>query len=107
MPDTMAPTVTAARPEWPAGVTCVPYWVYSDPELLRAEQKAIFEGPVWTFLALEVEIPNRGDDRTAVVGEMLVIVARGEGGAIYAFENRCVHRGALIGLPPVGVGLRH
>jgi anthranilate 1,2-dioxygenase large subunit/terephthalate 1,2-dioxygenase oxygenase component alpha subunit len=107
MPDTIAapPRGTAAAEEsrsWPAGVTRVPYWLYQDPDILRAEQKAIFEGPVWNFLALEVEIPHRGDYRTTFVGEMPVVVVRGEGGAIHAFENRCAHRGALIALEDRG-----
>lgn len=105
MPDTVlppgAPAGTAARP-WPAGVTRVPYWVYQDPELLRTEQRAVFEGPVWNFLALEVEIPERGDYRTTFVGEMPVIVVRGEAGEIHAFENRCAHRGALIAIEDGG-----
>jgi phenylpropionate dioxygenase-like ring-hydroxylating dioxygenase large terminal subunit len=107
MPDTVAPptdgaaTAAAARP-WPAGVTRVPYWVYGDPDLLRAEQRAVFEGPVWNFLALEVDIPNRGDYRTTFVGEMPVVVARGDEGRIHAFENRCAHRGALIALEDGG-----
>jgi hypothetical protein len=34
------------RREWEAGLTCVPYWVYADPEVLSAEQARLFEGPV-------------------------------------------------------------
>ncbi len=104
MPDTaIAPpgTAPASRP-WPAGVTRVPYWVYQDPDILQAEQKAIFEGPIWNFLALEVDIPNRGDYRTTFVGAMPVVVVRGDDGAIHAFENRCAHRGALIALDDGG-----
>lgn len=100
MPDTNAPA--AARLDWPPGITRIPYRVYQDPEVLRHEQKTVFEGPVWNFLALEAEIPNRGDYRTTFVGSMPVVVVRGEAGAIHAFENRCVHRGALIVLDDAG-----
>jgi phenylpropionate dioxygenase-like ring-hydroxylating dioxygenase large terminal subunit len=81
---------------WPPGISRVPYWVYQDPEILRAEQRRIFEGPSWHFLCLEVELENPGDYRTTHVGQMPVIVVRGEHGKIHAFENRCAHRGALI-----------
>ena len=97
-PEAAAP---AAR-DWAAGVTRVPYWVYQDPAILQAEQKTIFEGPIWNFLALEVDIENRGDYRTTFVGAMPVIVVRGDDGAIHAFENRCAHRGALIAIEDSG-----
>lgn len=91
---------------WAPGLTRVPYWVYRDPEVAKAEQERIFQGPVWNYLCLEVEIPNQGDYRTTSVGSMPVIVVRGEGGAIHAFENRCAHRGALICLENEGSGAK-
>ncbi len=81
---------------WPAGISRVPFWVYQDPAVLRAEQKRIFEGPVWHFLCLDVDIENHGDYRTTFIGDMPVVVVRGEAGALHGFENRCAHRGALI-----------
>jgi anthranilate 1,2-dioxygenase large subunit/terephthalate 1,2-dioxygenase oxygenase component alpha subunit len=93
VPDTIMPTSIR---HWPAGISRVPFWLYQDPEILKAEQSRIFEGPVWHYLCLEVEIENQGDYRTTQVGDMPIIVVRGEGGAIHAFENRCAHRGALI-----------
>jgi anthranilate 1,2-dioxygenase large subunit/terephthalate 1,2-dioxygenase oxygenase component alpha subunit len=102
MPDTHAPGLMPGTSDWPPGITRIPYRVYQDPDILRHEQKTVFEGPVWNFLALEVEIPERGDYRTTFIGEMPVIVVRGEGGAIHAFENRCAHRGALIALEDRG-----
>jgi phenylpropionate dioxygenase-like ring-hydroxylating dioxygenase large terminal subunit len=89
---------------WPEGLTRVPYWVYAEQDVLAAEQKRIFEGPVWNFLCLEVELPNIGDYRTTFVGSMPVVVARAEDGAVCAFENRCAHRGALICLDDGGSG---
>ena len=104
MPDAHATPV--ARPAWPAGLTRVPFWVYQDPDLLRAEQETLFEGPVWNYLCLEVELPNPGDWRTTVVGAMPVVVARDADGSLAAFENRCVHRGALICFDDSGSGAR-
>ena len=89
---------------WPAGLTRVPYWVYTDPDVLALEQKRIFEGPVWNFLCLETELPNIGDYRTTFIGAMPVVVARAEDGDVSAFENRCAHRGALICLDDSGSG---
>jgi phenylpropionate dioxygenase-like ring-hydroxylating dioxygenase large terminal subunit len=51
---------------------------------------------------LEVEIEKQGDYRTTQVGDMPVIVVRGEHNQIHAFENRCAHRGALIAIKNSG-----
>ncbi len=91
------------RVEWPKGmVSGAPYWAYQDEETYRLEQKRIFEGPVWNYVCLEADVAKPGDYRTTFVGEMPVIVVRGEDGEIYAFENRCAHRGALIALDDGG-----
>src|ERR1019366_1339472 len=52
------------RHAWPPGLTRVPFWVYQGADVARAEQARIFQGPVWNFLCLEVDIPNQGDFRT-------------------------------------------
>jgi hypothetical protein len=36
----------------------VPFNVYSSPELYQLEQERIFRGPVWSFVAMEAEIPR-------------------------------------------------
>ena len=104
MPD--ATTAVAPRRAWPAGLTRVPFWVYQDPDILRLEQESVFEGPVWNYLCLEVEIPTPGDWRATWVGEMPVVVARDAEGRIGAFENRCAHRGALICFEDGGSGAK-
>ena len=43
-------------------------------------------------------MPKPGDYRITFVGSMPVVVARDFDDEIYAFENRCAHRGALIAL---------
>jgi anthranilate 1,2-dioxygenase large subunit/terephthalate 1,2-dioxygenase oxygenase component alpha subunit len=89
--------------EWPEGaLTRVPYWIYQSPEIYAAEQRRVFEGPTWNYLCLEVEVAKPGDYRTTFVGTMPVVVARDFDDEIYAFENRCAHRGALIALDSGG-----
>lgn len=82
--------------------TRVPYAVYQQQEILDQEQQAIYEGPVWNYLCLEAEIPEPGNYRTTHAGRTPVVVARDTDGEIYAFENRCAHRGALICLEKSG-----
>jgi anthranilate 1,2-dioxygenase large subunit/terephthalate 1,2-dioxygenase oxygenase component alpha subunit len=83
--------------EWPEGaLTRIPYWIYQSPDIYALEQQRLFEGPVWNFLCLEAEVGKPGDYRTTFVGVMPVVVARDFDDEVYAFENRCAHRGALI-----------
>ena len=91
IPNTPQPT------EWPEGaLTRVPFWIYHSPEIYAREQQRVYEGPVWNFLCLEAEVAKPGDYRTTYLGSMPVIVARDVDDEVYAFENRCTHRGALI-----------
>src|SRR6516225_9213497 len=88
---------------WPReGVTRVPYWIFQDRAIYAAEQKRIFQGPSWNYLCLSVEVKNTGDFITTFVGDTPVIVVRDADGELYAFENRCAHRGALIALEQRG-----
>jgi phenylpropionate dioxygenase-like ring-hydroxylating dioxygenase large terminal subunit len=99
--DSMADARAAAI--WPEpGLTRVPYAIYGEPAIYERERQRLFMGPVWNYLALECEIPNPGDFKTTFVGDVPVIVTRGADGAIGAFENRCVHRGALVCLERFG-----
>ena len=83
--------------EWPeAGNSRVPYRAFADPAVHAAEQQRIFQGKTWQLLCLANEVPEASDYKTTFVGETPVIVARGEDGAVNAFENRCVHKGALV-----------
>jgi phenylpropionate dioxygenase-like ring-hydroxylating dioxygenase large terminal subunit len=96
-------STSVPRREWPGpSLARVPYWVYQDDANYRDELRRIFEGPVWNYAALESDLIRPGDYRTTFVGEMPVIVVRGETGGIHAFENRCAHRGALIALDDGG-----
>lgn len=89
--------------QWVRGQhTRVPYAVYQNQDVLEQEQKRVYEGPTWNYLCLEAELPEPGNYRTTFVGRAPVIVARDTDGEIYAFENRCTHRGALICLEKAG-----
>lgn len=89
--------------QWvPQGETRVPLAVYRDEQVYADEQRKIYRGDTWNYLCLESEIPESGDYRTTFVGETPVVVARDADGEIYAFENRCAHRGALICLEKSG-----
>ena len=82
---------------WPSnGISEVPFRVHTDPEQYRLEQERIFKGPTWSYLCLAGEIANPGDWVATTVGEVAVIVARGEDGSVNAFVNRCAHRGNLL-----------
>ena len=96
--------VSAKQPTWPAkdGATRVPYWVFQRQDVLEAENKKIFQGPVWNFLCLEAELVEAGDFVAVFAGETPVIVTRDKDGQIYAFENRCAHRGSLLALEDRG-----
>ena len=88
---------------WPGnGMTRVPYWIFQERDIYAAEQKRIFQGPTWNYLCLSIELKNTGDFITTFVGDTPVIVSRDSDGELYAFENRCAHRGALIALESRG-----
>lgn len=79
---------------WPAeGLTAVPDWIYTSPEIYDREIERIFHGRCWSFVALEAEIPEPGDFKRSYVGPTPVVVARHGDGSINVFENRCAHRG--------------
>ena len=86
-------TGLSRRRTWPAeGVSRVPFWAYSDPEVYAREQARIFCGRSWNYVALEAEIPRPGDYKRTFIGEKPVVVARDSDGGLNAFENRCAHR---------------
>ena len=90
---------------WPSNALSeVPFRVYTDPEQYALEQERIFKGEAWSYLCLASEIPNPGDWVATTIGEVAIIVARGDDGAINAFVNRCAHRGNLLCLTNKGHG---
>jgi len=84
------------------GLTRVPFEVYTDGPTLQQEQERIFRGATWNYLCLDAELPASGSYRTTFVGDTPVVVVKDDDGEVYAFENRCAHRGALIALEKSG-----
>jgi anthranilate 1,2-dioxygenase large subunit/terephthalate 1,2-dioxygenase oxygenase component alpha subunit len=83
-------------------LTRIPYSLYNDVEIAGQEKLAIFHGKTWNFLCLEADLQDAGDYRSTHVGETPVVVVKDQDQKIYAFENRCAHRGALIALEKSG-----
>ncbi|MGV3653884.1 MAG: aromatic ring-hydroxylating oxygenase subunit alpha [Noviherbaspirillum sp.] len=94
MSETITPPVNV---QWPtSGASRVPYSVFTDPGLYDLEQKVLFRGAHWNFVAMELEIPNKGDYKTTFVGDTPVVVTRDQEGKVHCFVNRCAHRGAPL-----------
>ncbi len=88
---------------WPeAAATRVPYRVFMDRDIYALEQERIYRGPIWSYLALEAEIPKPGDFKSTFIGDTPVVVTRDADGSLKAFVNRCAHRGALVCSEPHG-----
>ena len=58
------------------GSSRVPFWAYTDAQLYQKELDAIFYGDHWSYVGLEVEIPNVGDYKLSHVGERQVLMVR-------------------------------
>lgn len=74
----------------------VPYSLFTEDEVYVAEQRRIFRGQSWSFVALEQEIPNPGDFKSTFIGDTPVIVIRDEESSVNVVVNRCAHRGAKV-----------
>lgn len=86
-----------ARQQWPReGISRIPYWVYTDPEIYAREQERIFAGPSWSYVALDCELPKPGDFKRTFIGDKPIIVVRDEAGEVHVLENRCAHRGVQL-----------
>jgi anthranilate 1,2-dioxygenase large subunit/terephthalate 1,2-dioxygenase oxygenase component alpha subunit len=94
------PESTTLKPvaiQWPTtDASRVPFTVFTDPDLYDQEQKTLFRGPTWNFVALETEIAKPGDYKTTFVGDTPVVVVRDQEGNINCVVNRCAHRGATL-----------
>jgi terephthalate 1,2-dioxygenase oxygenase component alpha subunit len=83
--------------QWPSeSLTEIPYDLFSSRAQYNLENEAIFKGPAWNYLCLDVEITNPGDYVVSQIGEISIIVVRNEQGEINAMVNRCAHRGAQL-----------
>lgn len=79
--------------DWPEGnFSRVPSAVYTDHDIYQRELERIFYGPHWSYVGLEVEIPEAGCFKRTAIGERSVIMIRNRKGEINVLENRCAHR---------------
>lgn len=76
--------------------TRVPYALYTDEEIFRREMDVFFYGPMWHPVALEAELPQPGDYKTAYLGETPVIAIRSAKDEFTVVVNACAHRGVQI-----------
>ena len=82
---------------WPeAGISEVPYRIYTDPAIFDLEMERIFCGNGWSYVGLEVEIPESGDYLVTQIGQRSVVITRDQDGEIHGFANRCAHRGVKL-----------
>ena len=83
------------------GSSRVPFWAYTDAQLYQRELDQIFYGAHWSYVGLEIEVPNAGDFKLTHIGERQVILVRdrvapkdrGADHGLRVVENRCAHRG--------------
>ena len=91
----VASALTARR--WPeGGVSRVPNWVYTDPDIFAREQARIFDGPSWLYVCLDAEIPNPGDFTRSRLGLREVVAVRGQDGQVRVLLNSCAHRSMQV-----------
>ena len=92
------------------GSSRIPFWVYTDAALYQRELETIFYGRHWSYVGLEVEIPQTGDYKLTHIGERQVLMVRdriapkdrGRDPGIRVVENRCAHRGVRFCQQPHG-----
>jgi salicylate 5-hydroxylase large subunit len=74
------------------GSSRIPSDVYTNADIYRRELDRIFYGPHWSYVGLEIEVPEPGCFKRTSVGERSVIMIRNRKGEINVLENRCAHR---------------
>jgi phenylpropionate dioxygenase-like ring-hydroxylating dioxygenase large terminal subunit len=69
--------------------------IYTDPAIFQLEMERIFSR-AWLYVGHESQVRKPGDFFTARLAAHNVIVCRHTDEEIYAFHNRCTHRGAEV-----------
>jgi choline monooxygenase len=85
---------TATAPTTHFGTALAPR-LYTDPDLLEAEQELIFER-TWQLAGHVSALPRTGSYITAQAGSQPVLVIRDEHGALRAYRNICRHRASRL-----------
>jgi phenylpropionate dioxygenase-like ring-hydroxylating dioxygenase large terminal subunit len=91
-----APVGVIGQIEWPPEDNRVPREIYRNQALYELEMDRIFAGPFWLVVAHVAEIPNPGDYKTMLLGEIPIIVVRDDEGEINVVVNACAHRGTKL-----------
>ena len=73
-----------------------PFATYLDEDVFKLEQENLYRGKVWSYIGLDVEVPQPGDYKTTFVGDTPIVLTRGEDGSLNAWVNRCAHKLSLI-----------
>ena len=95
-----APSATAKladatlAPALARGETLPAGW-YTDGGIYALERERIFRR-AWQYVGLTEQLASPGDFLTATVGDVPVVVVKGNDGQIRAFANVCRHRGAIV-----------
>lgn len=94
---TSCPSPSEPVPRWSEpSRNVIPREIYDDPALFPLELERIFRGPLWHPVAHRAEIPRRRDFKTVYVGDVPIVVSRGQDGEVRAFLNACAHRGTML-----------
>ncbi|MER7988744.1 aromatic ring-hydroxylating dioxygenase subunit alpha [Streptomyces noursei] len=86
---------TAAAPPAPSLIRTLPGRTYTDPDVFRQEQQALFER-LWFCAVRSADLGRPGAFRTVRVGRESVLITRNRTGELRAFLNVCRHRGAQL-----------
>ncbi|MCE4943681.1 aromatic ring-hydroxylating dioxygenase subunit alpha [Streptomyces noursei] len=95
MTTTPAARPTAAAPPAPSLIPTLPGRTYTDPDVFRQEQQALFER-LWFCAVRSADLGRPGAFRTVRVGRESVLITRNRTGELRAFLNVCRHRGAQL-----------
>ncbi len=89
-----SPASASAPANTPTGAALEPR-LYTDPDLLDAEQEFIFER-TWQLVGHVSSLPRPGSYLTGRAGNQPVLVVRDENEQLRAFKNVCRHRGSRL-----------
>jgi salicylate 5-hydroxylase large subunit len=78
---------------WPdASRATVPYWIYTNEQVLERERERIFARS-WNYVGLTAELDRPGSFIRSFCGDIPIIVTRDTDDTIACVVNRCGHRG--------------
>ena len=89
-------TSPLANVTWPHKFTEVPKDVFVREDVYQLELEKIFYGAEWHAIAHESEVPNPGDFKAFELGEVPLLVVRGDDGEVRVFYNSCSHRATQV-----------